>query len=456
MPVRNIQILVVIMLVCIACYVQAERLKYAGKIGSAIQLIEQNFVEERDPQELYYAAMDGIVSRLDRFSEFIPPAKYEQFQAGIEQEFGGLGILVEGPPVAQQITVVAPIPGTPAFRAGLQPGDIIAQIAGEPTEGMFADKASEMMRGPVGESVVLRIRRAGEPLEFDVQIERADIQVDSIYGDRIRADSSWDYFLKEDRRIAYIRINLFGEKTVAEFEKALAAIQPEAQAVILDLRYNPGGILSCAVQLCNMLVDKGVVVSTRGRRDIFGSEFRAKSEVQLPLDIPMVVLINQQSASASEIMAGCLQDLGRAKIAGSRSFGKGTVQQVFPLDNDQTALKFTTARFYRPSGKNIHRTEEMNEEDEWGVSPDSDLELKVSDLQNLYLNQRWRRNGDPRITASPEQPPAPACAGDPQLKLVLDYLQAVLDGSHRSPGDPLVEQERPAAQITAPLEVAIP
>ena len=226
--------------------------------------------------------------------------------------------------------------------------------------------------------------------------------------------------------------------------------------MILDLRYNPGGILSCAVQLCNMLVDKGVVVSTRGRRDIFGSEFRAKSEVQLPLEIPMVVLINQQSASASEIMAGCLQDLGRAKIAGSRSFGKGTVQQVFPLDNDQTALKFTTARFYRPSGKNIHRTEEMNEEDEWGVSPDSDLELKVSDLQNLYLNQRWRRNGDPRITASPEQPPAPPCAGDPQLKLVLDYLQAVLDGSHRSPGDPLMEQENPATQSTAPLEVAIP
>lgn len=428
-PVRNFQILFVVMLVCIACYIQAERLKYAGKIGSAIQLIEENYVEETDPTELYFAAMNGIVSKLDRFSEFISPERYEQFQSGIEQQFGGLGILIEGPPAAERLTVVAPIPGSPAFRAGMQPGDVITQIDGRSTLGLLANEASKLMRGPVGESVRVRLKRMGEPEEMTLDIERADIQVDSIYGDRIRSDSSWDFFLKEDPRIAYIRITLFGERTVGEFETAIAAIQPDARAVILDLRYNPGGILSSAVQMCDMLIDQGVIVSTKGRRSIYGSEYHADPALSIPKDIPLVVLVNHQSASASEIMAGCLQDLGRAKIAGSRSYGKGTVQQVFEIENDQSALKFTTARFYRPSGKNIHRTEEMTETDIWGVSPDEELALMTNDLQDLYLNRRWRQNGDPRITTSDKQPPAPVFAGDPQLKVVVDYLQEVLAAS---------------------------
>ncbi|MFN3192639.1 MAG: S41 family peptidase [Aureliella sp.] len=426
MPVRNIQILVVVMLFCLACYVQAERLKYAGKIGTAMQLIQENYVEETDPDELYHAAMEGIVSKLDRFSDFIPPVDYETFQSGIEQEFGGVGILIEGPPVAEELTIVAPIPGTPAFEAGLQPGDVITKVAGESTMGLQVGDASALMRGPVGESVTLTIRRMGVPELLDMEIERADIQVDSVYGDRIRQDSSWEFFLREDPRIAYIRITQFGEKTVGEFQKAIDAIQPKAQAVILDLRYNPGGILSSAVEMCDILVDEGVIVSTKGRKDVFAAEIDARSGTKLPTDLPMVILVNGQSASASEIMAGCLQDLGRAKIAGSRSYGKGTVQQVFDLENGTTALKFTTARFYRPSGKNIHRTDSMEEEDEWGVTPEADLTRPMSELQDIYLNRRWRANGDPRITTSSSQAPAPECAGDPQLKQVLDYLQKQL------------------------------
>lgn len=434
MPVRNIQILIIVMLVCVACYVQAERLKYAGKIGSAIQLIEENYVEEVDPNDLYLAAMEGIVSELDQFSEFIPPTDYEEFQAVIEQQFGGLGILIEGPPAAKQLTVVAPIPGTPAFRAGMQPGDVITHIGEESTEGLFATQATQLMRGPVGEPVQLKVRRMGVPELLSLEIMRADIQVDSVYGDRIRADSSWDFFMEEDRRIAYIRVTLFGERTIGEFEKALKTIRPHAEALILDLRYNPGGILPTAVKMCDMLVEEGVIVSTRGRRDIFGSEFKADTKVDLDQGVPMVVLVNDQSASASEIMAGCLQDLGRAKIAGSRSYGKGTVQQVFELENDQTALKFTTARFYRPSGRNIHRTEEMGPDDQWGIIPDEGLRLKLNELQDLYLNRRWRRRGDPRVTMAQEHPPSPVCAGDPQLKLAVDYLQGLLDSTHSDEG----------------------
>ncbi len=432
MPIRNIQLLVAVTVVCMFCYVQAMRLKYAGKIGSAIQLIEENYVEKVDPDDLYVAAMKGIVSELDQFSEFIPPTKYEEFQAIIEQQFGGLGILIEGPPAAKQLTVVAPIPGTPAFKAGLQPGDVITHIGEQATDGLIATAATQLMRGPVGQPITLKVRRMGETRPLSLEIRRADIQIDSIYGDRIRSDSSWNYFLEEDPRIAYIRITLFGERTVGEFKQALDEVRANAQAVILDLRYNPGGILPSAVQMCNMLVDKGIIVSTKGRRSIFGTEFKADSDVDLDTSIPMVVLVNNQSASASEIMAGCLQDLGRAEIAGQRSYGKGTVQQVFELENDQTALKFTTARFYRPSGKNIHRTEEMDQDDQWGVSPNAGLELEMTDLQDLYLNRRWRKRGDPRVTTAERRPPAPKFAGDPLLKLVVEHIRNRLESDASS------------------------
>ncbi|MCA9125773.1 MAG: S41 family peptidase [Planctomycetales bacterium] len=430
MPVRNIQLLVVVIMVCLACYIQAERLKYGGKIGRNIQLIEENFVNDVDPDELYIAAMQGIVSKLDRFSDFIPPTQYEEFQSVIEQQFGGIGVQIEGPPSVPQLTVVAPIPGTPAFRAGMEPGDVVTHVEGQSTLGLSAVDATHLMRGPVGKPVTLTVRRLGTESPIDMTIQREDIQVDSVYGDRIRKDSSWNFMLEEDPRIAYVRISLFGERTVSEFETALSSARQEnAQALILDLRYNPGGILTSAVQMCDMLVDHGIIVSTKGRRRVFDTEFDAELGTELKLSIPLVVLVNDQSASASEIMAGCLQDLGRAKIAGQRSYGKGTVQQIFELENDNTALKFTTAKFYRPSGKNIHRDDEMTEADEWGVSPDEGLKLELTDRQQLQLNRRWRYRGDPRIMGLTDRPPSPECPGDPQLKLVLDYLRKVLDGS---------------------------
>ncbi|QDV22293.1 S41 family peptidase [Aureliella helgolandensis] len=427
MPVRNIQILATIVMVCVACYVQSERLKYGGKIGENLQLIEKNYVDELDSDELYHAAMQGIVSKLDRFSEFILPSQYEEFQSVIEQQFGGVGIMIEGPPTVKQLTVVTPIPGTPAFKAGIQPGDVITQIDSTSTEGLLATDATKLMRGPVGESVQLTVRRMGVPRQLTLEVERADIQVDSVYGDRIQGDSRWSFFLEEEPRIAYIRISIFGERTVEEFKQALAAVRGQAQAVVLDLRYNPGGILTAATEMCDLLLEQGVIVSTRGRNDAYDSQWQAHAGSELPLGLPMVVLVNGDSASASEIMAGCLQDSHRAKIAGSRSYGKGTVQQVFPLDSEKTALKFTTARFYRPSGANIHRSEEMQAEDVWGVTPEPQLTLELTEVQQLYLNKRWRQRGDPRITQAAEHPPAPEFAGDPQLKLVMDYLRAELN-----------------------------
>lgn len=426
MPVRNIQILLLVMFVSVACCVQAERLKYAGKIGYAIGLIEQNYVEPVDPSDLYIAAMQGIVSRLDENSAFIPPRKYEEFQEVLEQKFGGIGIVVEGPPEVDRLTVVAPILGSPAFRAGMQPGDIVLEINGKSTAGLEATNATLQMRGDVGEPVQLKVKHLNQHDPEVLTIVREDVQVDSVFGDRIQFDSKWNYFLEEDPRIAYIRVSMFGERTTNEFYAALDSVKDRAKALVIDLRYNPGGILTSAVDMCDMLLDRGVIVSTRGRDGKTGSERMAKPDVLLPQGIPVVVLINGDSASASEIMAACLKDSGRAMLAGQRSYGKGTVQQVFDLLDNQTAIKVTTAKFYRPNGKNIHRSEKATDADEWGVTPDEELTLALTPLQELYLQRRWNSRGDPRVTSATEKPPAPSCAGDPQLKKVLDYFQATL------------------------------
>jgi carboxyl-terminal processing protease len=175
-----------------------------------------------------------------------------------------------------------------------------------------------------------------------------------------------------------------------------------------------------------MLLDRGVIVSTRGRNQQFGSERTADHDVLLPLGIPVVVLVNGDSASASEIMAACLKDSGRAMVAGQRSYGKGTVQQVFDLQDNQTAIKVTTAKFYRPNGKNIHRSDTSTESDEWGVTPDAELTQPMTPLEEMYLYKRWNSRGDPRLTSTADRPPAPRCEGDLQLNKVLNYLQATL------------------------------
>ncbi|MGN6545450.1 MAG: S41 family peptidase [Aureliella sp.] len=421
MPARNAQILILATMICLVCYVQARRLKYAGRIGAAIETIEHNYVDPVSGQELYEAAMKGLL-KLDPYSEFIPQPEYAEFQATIEQQFGGVGLLIEGPPTSRRLTVVAPLANTPAYEAGIQPGDEITQIDGKSTEGVNSDEARDRMRGVVGTPVTLTIHRLGRPGDFDVTLNRADIQVDSVVGDHIGSDSTWNYFLPENPDIAYIRVTLFGERTADEFRSALQAVKPDAKALVIDLRFNPGGVLSAAVEMCDMLLSEGRIVSTKGRRSAFDTTVTANPDLELPLSIPVVILQNNQSASASEIMAACLQDDGRALIAGERSFGKGTVQQVFEIDNARTAIKFTTARYYRPSGANIHRTPEMTEQDVWGVSPDKKLELRLTEAEQINLFRRWQLESDPRRTSGP-QPPSPPFSGDPQLRLVAEYLQ---------------------------------
>jgi carboxyl-terminal processing protease len=423
-PVRNVQILVFAIFVCVACYVQARRMKYGGRIGLAIETIENNFVDPVTADQLYEAAMKGLLD-LDPYSEFITPQDYVDFQVMIEQHFGGLGILIEGPPNVKRLTVVTPLHGSPAYQAGIQPGDVITHVDGESTRDLTTEEARTQMRGPIGTSVTLTIERIGRAEPLHVTLTRDDINVDSVVGDHIEADSTWNYFLAEEPTVAYVRINLFGERTAREFRDALKKIQPQARALIIDLRFNPGGVMSSAIAMCDMLIDRGTIVSTAGRRWRFNDRATATPDIQFPLDIPIIVLQNNLSASASEIMAACLQDNGRARIAGERSFGKGTVQQVFELQNDQTAIKFTVARYMRPSGENINRTPEMKPEDVWGVKPEPEFALDLTDTQKVYLFRRWQQLGDPRLMGE-ERPPRPEFAGDPQLRKVMQLLRQEL------------------------------
>ncbi len=441
MPLRNILTLLAVTVVCIACAIQARTMRYGSKVGQAIRMVEDYYIKEVDPQDLYVAAMDGIVSKLDQFSVFIPPQRYKEFQSTIEQRFGGIGINIEGPPAVNRLTVIAPIPGTPAFRAGVRAGDVIMEIDGTSTEGLDPTAATKLMRGPLGSEVSLLIKRMDSAESLLLSIPRADIEINSVYGDHILEDSKWDYFIPEDRRIAYIRITMFGEKTVEEFRRALHRVRDDAKAVVIDLRFNPGGVLPASVEMCDMLVDSGVILRTKGRREFFDNEFVAEPSVEIDKKIPMVVLVNGDSASAAEIMAGALQDLCRAKIAGTRSYGKGTVQQVFELESDTSALKFTTARFLRPNGKNIHRTESMKEEDEWGISPDPELNVPLTDLEQGYLTKRWQLRGDPRAVVRGQQPPEPPFAGDPQLAAAVKYLWQEIG-----------EQPKPASSQPQPNE----
>ncbi len=443
MPLRNILTLLAVTVVCIACAIQARTMRYGSKVGQAIRMVEDYYINEVDPQDLYIAAMDGIVSKLDQFSDFIPPQRYKEFQSTIEQRFGGIGINIEGPPAVNRLTVIAPIPGTPAFRAGIRAGDVIMEIDGTSTEGLDPTAATKLMRGPLGSEVSLLIKRMDSAESVLLSIPRADIEINSVYGDHILEDSSWDYFIPEDRRIAYIRITMFGERTVEEFRRALHRVRDDAKAVVIDLRFNPGGVLPASVEMCDMLVDSGVILRTKGRREFFDNEFVAEPSVEIDKKIPMVVLVNGDSASAAEIMAGALQDLCRAKIAGTRSYGKGTVQQVFELESDTSALKFTTARFLRPNGKNIHRTESMKEEDEWGITPDPELNVPVTDLEQGYLARRWQLRGDPRAVVRGQQPPEPPFAGDLQLAAAVKYLW-----------EEIGEQPKPSSSATKSSEQA--
>ena len=430
MPMRHLFVLFFAAMLSLVCYERASRNRYVSTLSEALHIIDDSYVEEVDPRVLFEGAMSGMFTKLDSpYSAFVPPKEYLKMKEGLDQEFGGIGIFVEANPETKQLIVMRPLADTPAFRAGIRAGDIILKVGEKPLDNMTITETVELLRGPIGSEVKLTLQRASDKSVEEFTLVRASILQESVRGDKLSSDGkAWDFHLQEDRRIALIRVETFGEHTAAELRKALTTFRDAEQGVrgiIIDLRGNGGGLLTAAVEMCDMFLDEGVIVSTRGRNGAMRDEHRAEPGVELRREIPMVILVDRYSASASEIFAACLQDHQRAVICGQRTWGKGTVQNLLLLEGGKSAMRITTATYWRPSGKNIHKKRDAKDTDSWGVLPEADLEVALSDEEmSRMIQQRKAKDfagfkAEQKDEPKPEeQPPQPKVVEDPSTKIV--------------------------------------
>jgi carboxyl-terminal processing protease len=317
--------------------------------------VKEHYIEEEEPVDLVKQAIEGMISTLDPFSDFLTPEESEEWQIRTQGEFGGLGIQIGIR--SNWLTVIAPIEGTPAFRAGIHAGDRIVKIEDETTEGIRVEEAVQKLRGEPGTLVNIAIQRPGLDEELPFEITRDIIVLKAV---------PYYTLLKDD--VGYLRLVSFSKKSSGEASDALDSLfAMGAKKLILDLRSNPGGLLQEAIKVSNLFLPKGkVVVMTRGRESGSDRSFRAQSDTDYGEDFPMVVMVNGGSASASEIVSGAIQDWDRGLVIGDTTFGKGSVQRIFRLKKDYE-LKLTTAKYYTPSGRCIHRDAE-NGEDTLAVS----------------------------------------------------------------------------------------
>jgi carboxyl-terminal processing protease len=318
----------------------SETYRQLNLFGIVFERVRADYVEEVSDQELIESAINGMLISLDPHSSYLDRDSFEDMQVQTKGEFGGLGIEVTME--SRLVKVVTPIDDTPAFKAGVKAGDYVTHLDGEPVLGLTLSEAVDRMRGLVGTDIVLTIRREGEEQALEIRITRAIIKVQSV---RSRIEDN----------AAYIRITKFDEQTEIGLKREMHKIKDELgdslTGVIIDLRNNPGGLLDQAVVVSDAFLDRGEIVSTRGRRADSIQRFNARPG-DLADGLPLVVLINGGSASASEIVAGALQDHRRAIIIGTLSFGKGSVQTIIPLAG-HGAIRLTTARYYTPSGHSI-------------------------------------------------------------------------------------------------------
>lgn len=433
MPRLNFYVLLGLSLVSLICYRQADvqRSRYGQMFHTFVNVMEQieaNYVEPVDERELFEGALTGMTRQLDEYSAYINPRDFTELQEDLGKAFGGIGIQVSLDDQTKQLTVMSPLVGTPAYEAGILAGDKIVEINGESTEGFSLQDAVGRIRGESGEEIGLTIVREGQPDPMEFLLERAEIHVDTVLGDTRHPDDRWNYFLAEEERIGYVRITAFSEQTTEELEEALVRLaEQNMQALILDLRNNPGGLLRSAVEICDLFIADGTIVTTRGRGGEVLEEFEAMGPGTYQ-GFPMVVLVNKYSASASEIVAACLQDHDRAVVIGERTWGKGSVQNIISLEGGTSALKLTMASYWRPSGENIHRGRNAKEEDQWGVLPNEDFEvpLEPEEFQQMMKERRQRdvvRGNGSAKSAEPEVEPV---EHDPQLEKAVEYLEEQL------------------------------
>ena len=318
-------------------HIGQDRLAALAKYTKVIQTVEQYYVDDENITDIVNKSLEGLLSNLDAHSSFMDMKKYKDMQVQTNGEFGGLGITVGMRDGA--LTVISPIEGTPADKAGIKAGDIILKINDKSSLNLTIDEAVNIMRGKPNTKITLTVVRKNEPKPLNIDITRDIIKIDSVYAKTI-----------EDSKTLYIRVTSFDKKVVDGVSKALKK-HKDIDGLVLDLRNNPGGLLNQAVGLVNLFVDKGPIVSQKGRVASENQVYNATSAGTYK-DIPLVVLVNGGSASASEIVSGALQDDKRAILIGEKTFGKGSVQVILPIGNEE-ALRLTIARYYLPSGRTI-------------------------------------------------------------------------------------------------------
>jgi carboxyl-terminal processing protease len=367
--------------------------KYMRMFADVLRIIKENYVEQVSMKDLIYGALNGMTKSLDPFSSFFTPKQYESFRQETEGEFGGVGIEIgmeKGRPI-----VISPIEGTPAFKAGIKPGDVILEINGEDTSNMSLIDVVQRIRGKVGTKVQLTIYRKGMEKPMKIELERALIKIESV-----RWTTLGD--------VGYIKLSQFNENVSVQVERALKELASQrVKGIILDLRNDPGGLLSEAVNVADLFLPEGkLVVYTRSRNGETQKYFARRKPV-VPDDLPVIVLINKGSASASEIVAGALQDYKRAIILGEKSFGKASVQNVIPLE-DGSALKLTVAYYYTPLGRLIHNK---------GIVPD--VQVAMDEKQEEALQEAIRQKkleGKSGLILIPEK--------DPQLSKAIELIRS--------------------------------
>jgi carboxyl-terminal processing protease len=393
--------------------------------GDVFEKVRSDYVEKPDDSKLIESAINGMLTSLDPHSSYMDAKSYRDMQVQTRGEFGGLGI-----EVTQEegiIKVVTPIDDTPAAKAGILAGDLIIAIDGEQVQGLTLNQAVDKMRGQVNTAVVLKVLRGPKKDEKDIKLVRDVIRIKSVRS-------------REEGDVGYIRITQFNEQTYDGLKDAMTKITADIPAdkfkgYIVDLRNNPGGLLDQAIAVSNAFIDRGEIVSTRGRNADETQRFNARA-ADLSKGKALIVLINGGSASASEIVAGALQDHKRATILGTRSFGKGSVQTIIPLSQNGGALRLTTARYYTPSGRSIQAK---------GIDPDVQIlqdvpdELKGKDDTKGEASLRGHlKNGEDEKTGSQAYVP-PDPKDDKQLNAALDILRGNTKASNtQEPAKPAV------------------
>jgi carboxyl-terminal processing protease len=365
---------------------------------NVLQMLRQHYV---DPEKVTYdklmkGAMKGMLHELDPFSVYETPEHYKHTVEGTKGAFGGIGVVITTK--NRVLEVVAPMEDTPGFKAGIQAGDIITEIDGESTKGMNMADCVKRLKGQPGTKVTLTVYRRSEDVNKDITIERAIIKVSPVKGTKIMEDN-----------IGYIRISQFSAPAAGKLDEALEKLKgKKMKALVLDLRGNPGGLLTSAIEVCSRFLGEGeVIVSTQGRDKKDRREYRSLT-CDKALDIPMAVLVNGSSASASEIVSGCLKDHKRAVLIGERTFGKAFIQTIIPLNNNNGAVRFTTGKYYTPDGNLIHGS---------GIEPDISIPVSIGSEAKL---SRQRALFPGQI-----QPKSKGCIRDVQLQRAVEILKGI-------------------------------